>query len=196
MVIEHEMMHQETLLYMMQRLPLPQKVKPAWLPPYVLTRGRPGGKIEIPAGTTTLGGFVSTDNVAAANIGRMSAEIEGLARDLRGEFSNMSGEHGEKVAGLLTKATEAAAQISAMSREFEGLAKELRTSTPGLGEKAGSAFTQMQTAMRDFAQTARDLSSVADELDQTVAENRELFTEMAQQLGELHSRLHELDSRA
>jgi ergothioneine biosynthesis protein EgtB len=55
MVMEHEMMHQETLLYMMQRLPLDRKVKPAWVPPYVLTRGRPGGKVEIPAGTATLG---------------------------------------------------------------------------------------------------------------------------------------------
>jgi gamma-glutamyl hercynylcysteine S-oxide synthase len=55
MVMEHEMMHQETLLYMMQRLPLEKKVKPAWLPPYVLTRGRPGDKIEIPAGTAMLG---------------------------------------------------------------------------------------------------------------------------------------------
>jgi len=55
MVMEHEMMHQETLLYMMQRLPLEQKVRPAWLPPYVLTPGRPGGPIDIPAGTATLG---------------------------------------------------------------------------------------------------------------------------------------------
>lgn len=55
MVMEHEMMHQETLLYMLQRLPLEQKVRPAWLPPYALSPGRPLGKIEIPAGTATLG---------------------------------------------------------------------------------------------------------------------------------------------
>jgi len=55
MVMEHELMHQETLLYMMQRLPLGAKVRPAWLPPYVLTPGRPAGPIEIPAGTATLG---------------------------------------------------------------------------------------------------------------------------------------------
>jgi ergothioneine biosynthesis protein EgtB len=55
MVVEHELMHQETLLYMLQRLPLERKVRPAWLPPYVLEGGRPAGKIEIPAGTATLG---------------------------------------------------------------------------------------------------------------------------------------------
>ncbi len=55
MVIEHELMHQETLLYMMQRLALEQKVRPAWLPPYVLGAGRPVGKIEVPAGVATLG---------------------------------------------------------------------------------------------------------------------------------------------
>jgi len=55
MVMEHELMHQETLLYMMQRLPLDQKVRPAWLPPLVLTPGRPGGKVEVAAGIATLG---------------------------------------------------------------------------------------------------------------------------------------------
>jgi ergothioneine biosynthesis protein EgtB len=55
MVMEHELMHQETLLYMMQRLPLEQKVRPAWLPALVLTAGRPAGKIEVPAGIATLG---------------------------------------------------------------------------------------------------------------------------------------------
>ena len=55
MVIEHEEMHQETLLYMLQRLPFEGKVRPAWLPPYALGPGRPGSKVEIPAGRATLG---------------------------------------------------------------------------------------------------------------------------------------------
>jgi len=32
MIIEHELMHQETLLYMMQQLPYDQKARPSWLP--------------------------------------------------------------------------------------------------------------------------------------------------------------------
>jgi formylglycine-generating enzyme required for sulfatase activity len=55
MVIEHELMHQETLLYMLQRLPLERKMRPAWLPPYVLGPGRPAGPVDIPAGPATLG---------------------------------------------------------------------------------------------------------------------------------------------
>ena len=55
MIAEHELMHQETLLYMMQRLPLEQKVRPSWVPPLVLGPGRPADKIAIPAGSVTLG---------------------------------------------------------------------------------------------------------------------------------------------
>jgi formylglycine-generating enzyme required for sulfatase activity len=40
---------------MLQRLPLERKVRPAWLPPYVLGPGRPAGRVEIPAGPATLG---------------------------------------------------------------------------------------------------------------------------------------------
>ncbi|HEV8227981.1 MAG TPA: SUMF1/EgtB/PvdO family nonheme iron enzyme [Methylomirabilota bacterium] len=55
MIIEHELMHQETLLYMMQQLPYDQKVCPAWLPPKQLGRGRPPATVRVPAGTATLG---------------------------------------------------------------------------------------------------------------------------------------------
>lgn len=55
MVLEHELMHQETLLYMLQRLPLERKVRPPWLPPYVLEPGRPAGQVTVPAGPATLG---------------------------------------------------------------------------------------------------------------------------------------------
>ena len=55
MVIEHELMHQETLLYMLQELALDRKVRPAWLPRDVTGRGRPPATVQVPAGTATLG---------------------------------------------------------------------------------------------------------------------------------------------
>lgn len=55
MVIEHEMMHQETLLYMLQRLSADRKVRPAWLPDHVSGPGRPRGPVVIPAGPAALG---------------------------------------------------------------------------------------------------------------------------------------------
>ena len=55
MVIEHEEMHQETLLYMMQRLDFASKRRPAWVPEYVLRPGRIGGPIDVAAGRVTLG---------------------------------------------------------------------------------------------------------------------------------------------
>ncbi|HEU4369953.1 MAG TPA: SUMF1/EgtB/PvdO family nonheme iron enzyme [Methylomirabilota bacterium] len=58
MVIEHELMHQETLLYMVQRLTFEAKLRPSWLPAYRLGPGRPGGTVEIPAGRAALGAAV------------------------------------------------------------------------------------------------------------------------------------------
>src|SRR4029077_6001989 len=52
---DQEKSHQEPRLYMMQRLPQAQKVRPSWAPPLVLAPGRPVEKIAIPAGSTTLG---------------------------------------------------------------------------------------------------------------------------------------------
>jgi ergothioneine biosynthesis protein EgtB len=60
MVIEHELMHQETLLYMVQQLGYDQKIRPAWLPREVPGRGRPAATITVPAGKATLG-VASTD---------------------------------------------------------------------------------------------------------------------------------------
>lgn len=54
MAIEHELMHQETLLYMLQQLPLHQKVRPAKVT-YDVDPGLKSGMIEVPAGTATLG---------------------------------------------------------------------------------------------------------------------------------------------
>ena len=55
MVIEHERMHQETLVYMLAQLPYEQKVRPSSMGPHVLGAGRPGSSVEIPAGVATLG---------------------------------------------------------------------------------------------------------------------------------------------
>ena len=55
MVIEHELMHQETLLYMVQQLGYDQKIRPAWLPRIVTGPGLPPATIMVPAGTATLG---------------------------------------------------------------------------------------------------------------------------------------------
>jgi ergothioneine biosynthesis protein EgtB len=54
-IIEHEAMHQETLLYMWHRLPLEQKVAPAGYRPKT-TGAAPGEEwIEVPGGRATLG---------------------------------------------------------------------------------------------------------------------------------------------
>jgi len=55
MVIEHELMHQETLLYMLQRLTPDRKVVPAWLPPLPEARGRRSAAVDVPGGRVTLG---------------------------------------------------------------------------------------------------------------------------------------------
>jgi ergothioneine biosynthesis protein EgtB len=55
MVAEHELMHQETLLYMMQRLPMEQKVKPSWVPALMTGPGRPADRVDVPAGHAVLG---------------------------------------------------------------------------------------------------------------------------------------------
>jgi ergothioneine biosynthesis protein EgtB len=60
MVIEHELMHQETLLYMIQQLGYHQKIRPAWIPRDLPHGGRSPAAIAVPAGTATLGA-ASTD---------------------------------------------------------------------------------------------------------------------------------------
>jgi ergothioneine biosynthesis protein EgtB len=58
MVIEHEQMHQETLLYMLAQLDFARKVRPAWLPAYALGAGRPAGRVEVPSGMAKLGAAI------------------------------------------------------------------------------------------------------------------------------------------
>ena len=54
-ILEHEAMHQETLLYMWHRLPFDQKRKPAGYEPRVSGESPRVETIEIPAGCATLG---------------------------------------------------------------------------------------------------------------------------------------------
>ena len=55
MVLEHEYMHQETLLYMMQELPLEKKNRPSRAPRYGFHGGPISRSIHIPAGKASLG---------------------------------------------------------------------------------------------------------------------------------------------
>ena len=55
LVLEHEYMHQETLLYMLQQTPLEQKIRPASLPGYSFRPAPPCRMIRVHAGTARLG---------------------------------------------------------------------------------------------------------------------------------------------
>ena len=55
MVLEHEYMHQETLLYMMQELPIEKKNRPSRMPRYAFHSGPISRSIHIPAGKACLG---------------------------------------------------------------------------------------------------------------------------------------------
>lgn len=55
-ILEHEQMHQETLLYMWQRVPYEKKVRPRGLPDTMIGGGPPvRERVRIPAGRATLG---------------------------------------------------------------------------------------------------------------------------------------------
>jgi ergothioneine biosynthesis protein EgtB len=55
MVIEHELMHHETLLYMIQELPAALKSRPAWLPEQRTGEAPALARVGIPAGIARLG---------------------------------------------------------------------------------------------------------------------------------------------
>jgi len=55
MVLEHEYMHQETLLYMMQQLPVDRKHRPKNLPSFQFHSAAPRRAIAIPAGKARIG---------------------------------------------------------------------------------------------------------------------------------------------
>ena len=55
LVIEHELMHHETLLYMFQQLEDRYKQRPGWLPPLVTRGAAAPGSAKIPGARVTLG---------------------------------------------------------------------------------------------------------------------------------------------
>jgi ergothioneine biosynthesis protein EgtB len=55
MVLEHEYMHQETLLYMLQELPMEQKNRPPRAPRYAFNTAPASRSVHIPAGKARLG---------------------------------------------------------------------------------------------------------------------------------------------
>jgi ergothioneine biosynthesis protein EgtB len=59
MVLEHEFMHQETLMYMLQQFPLEQKQRPKSRPHYSFDPVPPARAITIPAGAARLGAKLS-----------------------------------------------------------------------------------------------------------------------------------------
>jgi ergothioneine biosynthesis protein EgtB len=82
-VLEHELMHHETLLYMIQQLPAAQKVRPPGLPP--LERGGvapPGGPVAVPGGRVRLGADFEDVPFGWDNeFGRLEVEVNGFAID-------------------------------------------------------------------------------------------------------------------
>ena len=54
-ILEHEVMHQETLLYMWHQLPFAQKRKPAGYQPQTGGTPPPSERVEIPGGRATIG---------------------------------------------------------------------------------------------------------------------------------------------
>jgi len=53
--IEHELMHHETLLYMLQQLDDRYKRAPSWLPPFAARGAAAAGAVAVPGGRVTLG---------------------------------------------------------------------------------------------------------------------------------------------
>jgi ergothioneine biosynthesis protein EgtB len=82
MVVEHELMHQETLLYMIQQLTPELKVRPAWLPAYRCGPAAPRRTVTIPAGRVTLGAdFEATPFGWDNEFPSSSVDVAGLAID-------------------------------------------------------------------------------------------------------------------
>jgi ergothioneine biosynthesis protein EgtB len=66
-ILEHEAMHQETLLYMWHRLPLEQKRRPAGYAPRVHGPAPTAEWVTVPAGTATLGADVTDETFSWDN---------------------------------------------------------------------------------------------------------------------------------
>jgi ergothioneine biosynthesis protein EgtB len=91
MVLEHEYMHQETLLYMVQELPRNQKNRPAGAPRYRFQTAAPSRRVEIPSGTARMGAQFEELNFGWDNeFPEFGAEVPGFTIDslpvTNGEF--------------------------------------------------------------------------------------------------------------
>jgi ergothioneine biosynthesis protein EgtB len=91
MVLEHEFMHHETLLYMIQQLPPEKKNRPEEFGNYVFRTGVPSRGVDIPAGETNLGAEFNRLSFGWDNeFSRMTVEVPGFTIDsvpvTNGEF--------------------------------------------------------------------------------------------------------------
>jgi ergothioneine biosynthesis protein EgtB len=103
MVLEHEYMHQETLLYMIQELPPDRKNRPADAPRYAFHTAVPSRPIDIPPGTARMGARFAELNFGWDNeFSEFLAEVPGFAIDsmpvTNGEFLEFvqSGAYGDE----------------------------------------------------------------------------------------------------
>jgi ergothioneine biosynthesis protein EgtB len=82
MVVEHELMHQETLLYMVQQLAPELKTRPAWLPDDARGAAVPGRLVTIPAGRVSLGADFENLSFGWDNeFPALSVDVAGFAMD-------------------------------------------------------------------------------------------------------------------
>jgi ergothioneine biosynthesis protein EgtB len=91
MVLEHEYMHQETLLYMMQELAPGQKNRPVKTPRYLFQTAAPSRPIEIPSGTARMGARFAELSFGWDNeFSELTADVPGFTIDstpvTNGEF--------------------------------------------------------------------------------------------------------------
>ncbi len=81
-VVEHELMHHETLVYMMQQLPQGTLRRPDSLPGYVTEGARPGGLVEVAPGPVWLGAEPETGDFVWDNeLPRHRVEVSGFRID-------------------------------------------------------------------------------------------------------------------
>nr|MCU0233224.1 DinB family protein [Thermoanaerobaculales bacterium] len=81
-VIEHELMHQETLQYLLQQLPFEHKRRPAALPPYRFEGAAEPGRVEVGGGRAVLGAELEAVPFGWDNeFPRLELEVAGFAID-------------------------------------------------------------------------------------------------------------------
>ena len=96
--LEHEAMHQETLLYMWHRLPFAQKIAPA-APRYELGPAPAPSRVEIPAGVATLGaardavpfGWDNEFGEQRVEVGRFEIDVHSVTNAAFLEFVSAGG---------------------------------------------------------------------------------------------------------